>query len=258
MKRGSLFVVGTGYRVAAQTTPEALTHIRSAGKFFYLVADVVTETWLSQLNPTAESLRNSYAPGRPRKNTYNEIVRRVLAPVRAGLKVCVAFYGHPGIFAYSTHEAVRRARKEGFTAQMLPGISAPDCLFADLGIDPSDGCQIYEATSFLLTKPKTDPACGLILLQVGAVGVATCESEALWSPKGLEVLTQVLANRYSSRHRVILYTAPHFPMCDPLIRRTSIANLPKAGVTIASTLYVPPAAESGWDSKMAARLGISP
>jgi hypothetical protein len=33
---------------------------------------------------------------------------------------------------------------------MLPGISAEDCLFADLGIDPGIyGCQSYEATDFL-------------------------------------------------------------------------------------------------------------
>jgi Tetrapyrrole (Corrin/Porphyrin) Methylases len=257
MKRGSLFVVGTGFRVATQTTPEALVHMKSADKLFYLAADVVTETWLSRLNPTAESLRDLYAPGRARKQTYNEIVRRVLAPVRNDLKVCVAFYGHPGLCAQSTHEAIRQARKEGFKAKMLPAISAEDCLFADLGIDPSDGCQIYEATSFLLRKPRTDPSCGLILLQAGAIGVSTYKSGELWSVEGLEVLAQELASRYSPRHKVIVYTAPHFPVCDPLIRRTSIARLPKAGVTIASTLYVPPSVEPKWDAKMAARIGLN-
>lgn len=257
MKRGSLVVVGTGYRVASQTTPEALASIQSAEKFFYLVADVVTEAWLDRLNPAAESLRDSYAQGRDRTDTYEEIVERILAPVRNGLKVCVAFYGHPGIFAHSTHEAIRRARKEGFPARMLPGVSAADCLFADLGIDPSDGCQIYDATSFVILKPKTDSSCGLILLQAGAVGVGTCETEALWSRSGLEVLAEVLIKRYSPRHKIVLYTAPHFPVCDPVIRRTSLARFAHADVTIATTVYVPPDTERRWDRKMAARLGLS-
>jgi hypothetical protein len=34
---------------------------------------------------------------------------------------------------------------------MLPAISAEDCLFADLGVDPADhGCPSYEATDFLV------------------------------------------------------------------------------------------------------------
>jgi hypothetical protein len=48
-----------------------------------------------------------------------------------------------------------RSSTDGFDAVMLPGISAEDCLFADLGIDPGMiGCQSFEATdsiTFLLT-----------------------------------------------------------------------------------------------------------
>ena len=173
------------------------------------------------------------------------------------MNACVAFYGHPGTFAHSTHEAIRVARKEGHRARMLPGISAQDCLFADLGFDPSDGCQIYEATAFLVSKPKTDPSCALILYQAGAIGVSTFETTALWNRSGLQVLTEVLAKKYSPRHKVTLYTAPHFPVCDPIIQKVSIARLPKAEVTIATTLFVPPSVEPRWDDRMAKRLGMS-
>ncbi len=250
-------VVGTGYRIASQITPESLARIKAADKFFYLVADVVTETWLAGLNPSAENLTDSYAPGKSRTDTYNEIVDRILAPVRTGLHVCVAFYGHPGVFAHSTHEAIRRARKEGVPARMLPGISAQDCLFADLGFDPSDGCQIFEATGFLVQKPKTDPSCALILYQAGAIGVSTFETSALWNRSALQVLSEVLSKKYPPKHRITLYTAPHFPVCDPIILRISIARLPKADVTIATTLFIPPSKEPRWDDRMARRLGMS-
>ena len=74
--------------------------------------------------------------GRSRLDTYQDMVDRILACVREGSDVCVAFYGHPGVFVYPSHEAIKRARIEGYKATMLPGISAEDCLFADLGIDP--------------------------------------------------------------------------------------------------------------------------
>src|SRR5437773_2103233 len=77
------------------------------------------------------------APGKPRRETYAEMVEELLAPVRAGHNVCAAFYGHPGVFVNPGHEAIRRARAEGFPARMLPAVSALDCLVADLGIDPA-------------------------------------------------------------------------------------------------------------------------
>ena len=68
---------------------------------------------------------------------YARIVGDILDAVRGGASVCAAFYGHPGIFVTPSHDAVRRARAEGYPARMLPAVSAVDCLFADLGVDPA-------------------------------------------------------------------------------------------------------------------------
>src|SRR3546814_14587936 len=77
--------------------------------------------------------------------TYREMVAAMLAEVRAGRRVCGAFYGHPGVFARVPHKAIAQARAEGFEAHMEAGVSAEDCLYADLGIDPGEvGCQHYE------------------------------------------------------------------------------------------------------------------
>ena len=40
-----------------------------------------------------------YAEGKSRQDTYREMVGLMLAEVRAGKRVCGAFYGHPGVFA---------------------------------------------------------------------------------------------------------------------------------------------------------------
>jgi precorrin-6B methylase 1 len=84
--------------------------------------------------------------GEPHNYAYDRMVERILSYVRRGLNVCVVFYGHPGVFVHPGHESIRRARIEGFSACILPGISAEDCLFAELGIDPSKNGQSFEAT----------------------------------------------------------------------------------------------------------------
>ena len=85
--------------------------------------------------------------------------------------MCAVFYGHPGVFVNPSHRAVAQARAEGFRAAMLPGVSAEDCLFADLGLDPgAHGCQSYEATDFVIRRRSCYPSALLILWQVGALG----------------------------------------------------------------------------------------
>src|SRR5216683_1496595 len=109
-----------------------------------------------------------------RMYAYNATVEHILGCVRTGDKTVGAFYGHPGVFVYPSHEAIRRARSEGYSAKMLPGISAEDCLFADLGIDPAVcGCQTFEATDFLLHGRRIDPSSSVVLWQIGVVGDMT-------------------------------------------------------------------------------------
>ncbi len=258
MATGSLVVVGTGYMVAGQTTEEALAHIEGAEKLFYLVPEPVTCRWLDGLNPTAESLYDAYQEGRPRNESYAEMVERILAPVRQGRRVCVALYGHPGVFVGPSHTAIARARAEGHEAFMLPGISAEDCLVADLGVDPAqDGCQSFEATDFLVRKRRFDPRSSLILWQIGGIGVRTFHRSELWNREGLVVLAERLLEDYPPDHPVTVYEAAQLPVVEPKKDRIPLAELPRARVTLISTLYVPPVAKAEVDPAMMARLGLA-
>ena len=117
-----LTVVGTGIAVGLHLTPEARAAWESAEDALFLVGDPVAAALLTGLNPRARSLQEHYRAGRPRLDAYEAMVEEILSPVRAGHDVCTAFYGHPGFFVYPGHEAVRRARREGFEARLLPGI----------------------------------------------------------------------------------------------------------------------------------------
>jgi hypothetical protein len=257
--RNELIVVGTGFRLSGQITPESSSAIIHAEKLFYLVQDIVTQHWLEERNPSAESLANSYRPGRPRRETYEEMVARILSPLRHGKRVCAAFYGHPGIFVYPAHEAIRQARGEGYEATMLPGISAEDCLVAELGFDPGQGgCQSFEATDFLIRRRRFDPTSHLILWQIGGLGVSDFRDGDLWNRPGLAVLARALASEYGDAHVVEIYEAAPYPICPPKRFRCRLDELPEAPVTLATTLYVPPLPNRPSDPEMRAALGMPP
>ena len=240
-RRGQLFVVGTGIKLVAHTTLEALDCIKRADILLYGVSDPATEVWLRRLNASATTLNDCYAEGKPRVKTYLEITERILAALRTGALVCAAFYGHPGVFVDPAHDAIRRARREGFPAQMLPGISTEDCLFADLGVDPgANGCQSFEATDFLARRRRFDPTSALILWQTGALGESSVGERMKARPERLRRLMSVLRKHYAASHPVVLYEASLFPVSDPRIKRIRLSALPSTTVWPITTLYIPP------------------
>jgi hypothetical protein len=113
------------------------------------------------------------------------------------------------VFAWAPHKSIEIARSEGYAAHMEPGISAEDCLYADLGIDPGKfGCQHYEASQLLFYERRIDPTAYLVLWQVGLIGD---QSLARFStgPAYRQVLVDVLARDYPLEHEVIIYARRH-------------------------------------------------
>ena len=252
---GSLTVIGTGIRTVGQLTTEAIACMQQADELIHLVADPIAEEVVKRLAPGREvSLHGFYGEGKQRLDSYNEMVEFILSRVRSGGQVCVAFYGHPGVFAYPSHESIRRARAEGISARMLPGISAEDCLIADLGIDPAvNGCQSYEATDFLMNARLIDPSSQLILWQAGALGDWTYQTRG-YDLKALPLLVEKLLTLYPPDHEVVVYEGAIFPGCESLMNPVPLSELARTHLSPASTLYLAPAKPTALDDRYAAQL----
>jgi uncharacterized protein YabN with tetrapyrrole methylase and pyrophosphatase domain len=252
---GSLTVVGTGIRLGSHLTREARLLLETADVVLSVVADPGVQAVLEQLNPETRSLHDLYELGEGRAEAYQAMADEILRHVREGKDVVAAFYGHPGVFVAPSHEAIRRARAEGYKATMLPGISAEDCLFADLGVDPSRfGCQSYEATYFLVHRRRIDPSAALVLWQIGTVGSVV--AAATTQPTGLPVLVEALLEHYPPEHEVTVYEASPYPGFDPLVRTVRLGEFSAEHVTALSTLYVPPREPAPLDLTMLDRLGL--
>jgi hypothetical protein len=239
---GSLIVAGTGIRAGIQLTDEARDAIEAADEVLFLAAEPVAAAVVRRLNPRARTLDHLYQPGVERRGVYEAMVEEILAPVRKGLSVCAAFYGHAGVFGTPGHAAVRRARAEGYEAVMLPGISAEDCLFADLGIDPgTSGCQSYEATHFLARRPSIDTGAVLVLWQVSVLGRPDCVAEP--DLTRLPMLVERLLELYPGDQEVIAYEASPYPVADAKVRRVPLAALAAADLPGLATIVLAPAAQ---------------
>lgn len=229
--------------------------IERADKVLFLL-DPVGARWIETLNDSAESLDHLYSADRPRVATYQAMVKGIMSWVERGLDVCVAFYGHPGLFVDPAHDAIRLARAKGYEARMIPGVSAEDCLIADVGFDPGQwGLHSYEATEFLLYNRTADPSVHLILWQVGALGERRARKGP--HPEALRILQRRLEEHYGADHQVLLYEAIPYPVGGPLIERFRLGDLVSVEVPPMSTLYVPPGAKPISDPQMAKMFGLS-
>ncbi len=254
MTTGRLVCVGIGMTLGAHLTPLARSYIERADIVLGAVSDGIVELWLAKMSSNFRSLQPLYREGKSRMQTYREMVDLILAEVRAGKQVCAAFYGHPGVFAWPSHKAIEIARNEGFPAHMEPGISAEDCLYADLGIDPGkQGCQHYEASQFMLFERRIDPSAYLILWQVGVAGDRSLARFAT-TQAHRQVLLDVLSRDYPLEHEVCVYTAATLPTDEPRMERIKLRELASADIDMHATVVIPPTRAMNPNEAVRARL----
>ena len=251
---GSLVCVGLGMTLGAHISPRSRSHIEQAEVVFAAVSDPLVELWLQQMHADVRSLQPFYGEGKSRLQSYREMVEAMLAEVRAGKRVCGAFYGHPGVFALAPHQAIEQARQEGFRAHMEPGISAEDCLYTDLGIDPGRyGCQHFEASQFMFYQRTIDPSAYLVLWQIGIAGDRSFrrfETESAYR----QLLVELLLETYPRDHLVTIYEAATLAIQSPRIESVPLHQLATTPTYLQSTLVVPPCQSMRRNEVMLARI----
>lgn len=258
-KQGSLIIVGSGIQGIGFTF-EAEAYLKAADKVFYCVSNPPTQVWLRKLRPDAYDLYVLYDDTKPRYHTYMQMTDAMLHYVRQGKRVVCVYYGHPGIFVLSTHRAIAIARREGHYAVMKPGISALDCLCADLGIDPAyPGMQTYEASEVLLRKRQLDATNHVILWQVGLIGEQGYRRKGFINDK-FPILIEYLQKIYGEDYEIIHYIAARHATFEPTIAVHKLSEMlnPRVRSTFTgiSTFYIPPKEAAQTDQEMAIRLGF--
>lgn len=252
--KGSLVNVGLGMTLGSHITPLSRNFIEQADVVFVAASNQLVEEWVKTMNDHVISLQPHYAEGKSRKQTYHDMNEAIMTEVRAGKKVCGAFYGHPGVFALTPHQTIQMARAEGFKAHMEPGVSAEDCLYADLGIDPGTyGIAHFEANNFMFNQTVYDPTAYLVLWQIALAGDRSLKVFET-SAAAKQLLVDMLLEKYPGTHEVILYECAVLPIEKPLITPLPLSELAHAEVSLKTTLVIPPVAKKQKDHEKINRL----
>lgn len=255
MKNASLTVVGTGIKFLSQMTLEAKTYIEKSDKVLYLVNDPALKQWIKNVSQSSESLDDLYFQNRLRADSYSAITNYILEQLIDSKRICVALYGHPTVFSKPALDAVIEAIKQGYDAQIIPGISAEDCLFADLLIDPGTcGCQSFETTDFLIHRRRFDPHSHLILWQPDVIGVL--DHDVSHNKDGAKLLIEHLLNFFPVNHEIIVYEAAQYPGLKPTIVKVQLQDFINIELSPICTLYIKPVGKSKCDNEYALRLNI--
>lgn len=256
-QQGTLIVASFGICLGRDTTQRVLAEIEQADKVF-VAGDAYCRSYVLAKRPDATDLTHLYAEGKFRGQTYQEMQQHMVDAVTAGNRVCAVFYGHAAVFADAPRAAIKQLRALGYQAEMLPGISAEACLYADLLIDPgAAGVQSYEATQFLLTQRAFDPHVLLLLWQISLAGELTGKVFSSTAER-VQVLVDKLLRYYPPDHEVILYEAAVLAIESPRIEYVALADLAHAELTQITTLAVPPyqPSQPPFDKEALAALGI--
>jgi len=237
-----IYILGLGILNVDQVTREAERALRRSNEVLYLDTGVATQAWLESLCPQVTPLfGSSYAEGGARLQGYHHMAAKVLEAALSHPPVSFALQGHPVVGATAPGLVARAAEVLGLEVEVLPGISAMDCLFAELMLDPVvDGLQIFEATDLLLRRRPLQADVPALIWQVGAV--ESCLYTARTSrPERFARLRSYLLEYYPPEHRVIAVHAATHPLSATERHEFAVgeieaqAHLLHAGVT----LFVP-------------------
>lgn len=256
MKKFAL--VGSGIKTLSHLTTEAKAYITEASKVLYLVNEPVMQEWLGENSKDSESLDSIYFSYPKRLDAYHAIAKKVVDEIKQHEFVCLVLYGHPTIFAAIGLDALKLAEKENINIDhvTIPGISAMDCLFADLSIDPGDsGCFSIDVNDLLLFNKTIEPCAHLILWQIGMIGNCGKPSYEVSTEK-LIFLKQHLLKYYPSEHPITLYEASLYPAMPPKIKASSLKQLETLDFTPISSLYIAPLPQPKINIDAATALGI--
>jgi hypothetical protein len=224
-------------------TLETIGYIQRADVVFYHVTNGPAATHVRKLNPNAVDLYEYYGEGKRRRATYVEMAELMLREVRRGFAVVGVFHGHPGYFVSPARRALAIASLEGYETAMLPGVSAPDCMFSDLRVDPGVfGCQILMASRVFQADAVIAHTGHVVFLQVGAVGDSGFSFSG-YKNATLPAFFEKLVEIYGEHQDSVYYMASIFPGFEPFIAARKLADYrnPEAVAGIgAGILYLPP------------------
>lgn len=251
-----LALIGSGIKTISHLTIEAQAYIKQADFVLYLVNEPIFEKWLIKHSKKCVSLENYYFSFKNRSESYKKIADEILKFTEVYDFISIVLYGHPTIFSSPGLDAIQRAKERNIETIILPGLSAEDCLFADLEMDPSkNGCLSVEALSLLIFDDSIDIHYDLVVWQLGMVGNIDSVMKKNVD-NGLFLIHEKLLRSYPPQHEATLYEASLYPGIRPNITKFPIEELINQKISSISTLYIPAVKKRPYNLEIISKMNL--
>jgi hypothetical protein len=235
-------IVGLGVLNIDQITYETERAIRASNEVLYVDSGVATRAFLQKLCPKVTSLyEESYSESACRLGSYDHMAVAVVDAALDHPPVTFAMMGHPIVGAEAPFLIHEMAHLLGLDVVTLPGISAMDCMFAELMIDPCmDGLQMYEATDLLLRRHPLLPEVPALIWQIGVVETRL-HTLRRSKPARFERFLAYAMQFYAPDHQVIASFASQHPLMRSQNLQFPIAEIGHYAEQLHAgfTLYIP-------------------
>jgi uncharacterized protein YabN with tetrapyrrole methylase and pyrophosphatase domain len=245
-----IYVVGTGTVGYRQLTKEAEAALKKSDKVFLVHHQELISDYLEEFTEVID-ITDEYEDNTERSNTYQRMAERVISSAQEPDTdvVSLALYGHPMYFVDPSRIVMTEAPKHNLEVEVLPGISAIDCLYVDIGLDPSeDGLQIFEATDVLIREFELNPEVPTFLLQIGSVE-STLYSMEESEPERFTNIKEHLQQFYPDDHPLYLLQTATYPISKSERIQFELSQFDTEEVSERinhmQTLYVPPIESRG-------------
>jgi precorrin-3B methylase len=239
-----IYIVGAGVKGYVQLTREAEDVIRKCSTVYLVNTQAeLTQYLVEKLACNVIDIGNEYSEMGYRGDTYRRMASRVLENTGKGLPpVCFLTSGHPTMLVTPTQILLAEAASKNLRVKVIPGVSALDNIFADIGFDPGPrGFQSYEATDLLLRGVNLNSEVPLFIWQVGSIGTFLYSSRKS-KPEQFVDFKNYLGRYYTSDHPCFLLRSSTFPFTKSECIGLTIGTLEDLGskLTLMHILFIPP------------------
>ncbi len=221
-----IYIVGTGIASVQHITREVDAALRRSQEVLYVDNGFGVREYLEQICPQITNLHPvAYREGGERLNAYSIMAAKVIEAALDHPPVSFALYGHPLVFAHPPFQVLKVAPLFGLRVKVLPGISAMDTLFVDLGLDPSvQGLQMYEATDLLLRQRPLQRDVPCLLWQIGTVE-SRLYSESVSKPERFSRIKNYLLRFYPPEHKLVAVYASTYSLVPSTLTVFSLKDI---------------------------------
>ena len=240
-RRYHLYLVGLGIRGAAQVTLETEAVLRRCTRVYYIHDDPAVAAYLRDVCPRVFNAARYYTEGRSFRRTYEAIIAAVTRSAVRWPPVAIAVYGHPLVYVVLANWLLKEP-PPGLRVKALPAVSALDCLFTDLNLNPADaGLQMYDANQLLLKRRPLQPDVPCLIWQPRIVE-STYYTRAWSRPQRFRRLRDYLLGFYPKDHHVVVaLSATTTRHTAPRLKRIALGRLEQAhrALDLGATLFIP-------------------